>query len=103
MVVFPDVASSALDGLLHESEFDARAVTELLSDADEGAVLIEDVALYVAAKVDENFVPQGHVGAFRFGERDRCAEEISEAVFVAPVADVPVSIQLGHFTDPSLL
>jgi len=103
VVVFPDLAATALDGLLHEADFDAGGVGEFATDADEGAVLVKHIAADVAAEVDEDFIPEREVGALGFREGDGGAQHVSKAVFVSPVADVPVAVFLGHLADPALL
>ncbi len=104
MVVFADGATTAKEGLLHVADFEAGGGGEFLADADEGAVLVEVVALDVGTEIEENFVPEGDVGFARVGQGNGGAEHVADAVFVAPVGEVVVvaSGGFGHLTNPAL-
>lgn len=105
VVVFADGAATATDCLFHVADFEAGGGGEFLADADEGPVLVEVIAIDVAAEVEEDFVPECDVGFAGIGQRNGGAEHVADAVFVAPVGEVVVVAAggFGHFTDPTLL
>ena len=105
VIVLPDVSAPPLEGLFHEADFDTAGVRKFPSDADEGAVLVEVVPGHVVTEVEEDFVPDGNVPAAVAAERDGGAQEVADAVLVAPVGHGPIAQAVGwsEFADEALL
>ena len=101
VVVFVDDAAAALEGLFHEADFEAGGVGEFAADADEGAVLVEVIAVDVVAEVDEELSAAG-VGEPGFGERDHAAGVAGLDGIVLDVGGAPCGGDFGISVDTEL-
>ena len=65
MVVFPNFAAAALNGLLHESQFQFGGFIDLVTDANECAVLIKIISINIGAEIEQYLVGQRQIRFFR--------------------------------------